>query len=769
MGATEMGRIRVGILICLLSAVGCSRGPGYYIQRGNQFLQEDKPAEAVIQYRKAVQKDPKSGEAYYRLGLAELKQSHALEAYRALIQAVRLAPGNEEAVAKLADLDLAAYLSDPNRSRRFYDEVVQLANQLIATNPDSVQGLRLKGAVALVDHKSREAIPYYEQAYRLRPQQLDVVEGLVQALFQENRLDEGERLGRTFLETDKKAGSIYDVLQVHYLATNRLDEAEKVLLSKVNNNPQEGAYRLQLADFYWRTNKPAQMTGTIQYLLDHPKEFPQGRLLAGGFYDALGNREEALRQFQEGARANPKEQVVYRKRIVNTLLAQGNRDEAARVLELILKERPKDVEALTGRARLLADSGSPENVAAAVAEFQALVKERPDDGMLRYDLGRAYLQNGNPQEAGAEFEESAKRSPGFIAPRLALAEISMSRQRPQQALSQTEAILLLEPNQPRARLLHAAALGASGRQSEAVSELAQLGKEFPQSAEVPMQLGILAIRQKKFNDAEQIFRKMQQAGQGDALAAAGLAETYNARKEFEKSIPLLQAELAKSPGSAVIGNLLAYTALRAGNYDVAIEAYRKLAEHAPHAAGVHWSLGQAYFVKGDYTHAVASLEQAMKLAPKDGRIEMLLAAALEKTGRGGETRAHFERVLQLEPENAAALNNMAFYLAENGGNLDEALKFAQQAVQKSQDEATFSDTLGWIYTKKNMYDAALHIFNKLVEKQPNNPTFRYHLGVALLGKGDKEQARITLQTALEQKPTAEEHQKIKELLAGIAY
>ena len=768
MGAAAMPHLRVITLILLLVAAGCSRSASYYLDRGNKLFEEGKPADAVIQYRKALQKDSKSGEAYYRLGLAELRQGNAIEAFRALSQAIQYTPANEDALAKLADLNLAAYLSDPRRSRHFYDQVEKLSAQLQEKNPKSVQGLRLKGALALVDRNPKGAITYYESANQIDPSQPDVVEGLVQALFQNNQFAEGEGVARVFLDKHKNAAPIYDVLYLRYLATNDLEKAESILLSKVSNNPSDAAYRLQLALFYARANRPPQMSAALQYILDHRKEFPQGLLQVGDFYNSIGNREEALRQFDEGARTNPKERVLYQKRIANTLLSQGKSAEAAKVVDQILKDDPKDQEAQIARADLLVGSGNSEQIRQAVVEYRALVKEKPEDAVLRFKLGAALLRNGNAQDASAEFEESARRSRSYAPPRLALAEISMSRQRPQQALRMTEEALALEPNQPRARLLHAAALSASGRQSEAVSELTQLGREYPQSPEVPMQLGILAIRQKKFADAEQIFRKMQQTSQGDALGAAGLAEAYTAQKEFAKAIPVLQDELKKSPGSAVIGNLLAFTALRAGNYDVAIETYRKMVEHAPQEAGVYWSLGQAYFVKGDYTHAVVTLEQAKKLAPMDGRIEMLLASALQRTGRG-DTKAQFEHVLQLEPDNPAALNNMAFFLAENSGDLDEALKFAQRAVQRSKDELAFSDTLGWIYTKKNMYDAALQIFNKLVEKQPNNPTFRYHLGAALLGKGDREQARITLQTALDQKPAPEEDRKIKELLATIAY
>src|SRR5262249_40158431 len=117
--------------------------------------------------------------------------------------------------------------------------------------------------------------------------------------------------------------------------------------------------------------------------------------------------------------------------------------------------------------------------------------------------------------------------------------------------------------------------------------------------------------------------------------------------------------------------------------------------------------------------------------------------------------------------NTLALNNLAYLLAESGGDLDEALQLAQRAQQKQPGNLNLTDTLGWIYLKKNMSDSALQIFNICVKKDPENPTFRYHLGLTLLQKGDKEKARLELQTALEKKPAKGEEAKIREVIARI--
>jgi hypothetical protein len=61
-----------GTVFVLTLLLGCGKSVDDYIKKGNSLFSSDQFAEAELNYRKALQKDSKSGEAYYRLALAEL-------------------------------------------------------------------------------------------------------------------------------------------------------------------------------------------------------------------------------------------------------------------------------------------------------------------------------------------------------------------------------------------------------------------------------------------------------------------------------------------------------------------------------------------------------------------------------------------------------------------------------------------------------------------------------------------------------------------------
>jgi predicted Zn-dependent protease len=143
---------------------------------------------------------------------------------------------------------------------------------------------------------------------------------------------EGERLALELIKVRKDAAPIYDLLFLHYRSQNRLADAESIMRSKVDNNPREINFALELATFYAAAGKRNQIAEILQRLLDDPRTFPDARLRIGDFYAALNDWPEALRQYLEGAKVDSKNKIVYLKRIADGWLLQDKSEEAAAVV-----------------------------------------------------------------------------------------------------------------------------------------------------------------------------------------------------------------------------------------------------------------------------------------------------------------------------------------------------------------------------------------------------------------------------------------------------
>jgi Flp pilus assembly protein TadD len=69
--------------------------------------------------------------------------------------------------------------------------------------------------------------------------------------------------------------------------------------------------------------------------------------------------------------------------------------------------------------------------------------------------------------------------------------------------------------------------------------------------------------------------------------------------------------------------------------------------------------------------------------------------------------------------------------------------------------------------KKNLTDNAIDTFRTLVVKSPQNPTYHYHYAMALLQKGDRENAKKECQSALADKPNKAQENEIRQLMAKV--
>lgn len=751
-------------------SIACLRSPDYYVKRGNQLAAQGKYAEADLNYRNAIKKNGNYGEAYYQVGLNDLKLGKVADAYSNLARAVQLMPKRDDVKVKMADLSLSIYLADPRRPRGPWEEAVKLADQLLAKNPKSFDALRIEGHLAAAEKKPKEAEDFYYRANAIKPMDPEVTLGLVQVMAQEGRTKEAEDLAAALIAKNKTYGPIYDWLAQQHLEAKDLPGTEQVLKSKHDNNPSDVRTTLELARFYAATNREADMKAVLQQMLDNPKTFRQAPLDVGDFYLQMRRVEDARKQYEAGAESSKNDttqHVVYLKRIADLWLLQGKQPEAERVIDEILKLKPEEEDVLAVKGSLLIGSRKPENIDKAVSLLQPEVAKHLNNAALHYTLARALAAKGDLDAARPEFLAAVQKNPRFLEPRLALAEMGQIKGDYQTALRYTNEILAINPNLTRVRVLHAISLINTGDSLNGRKELTALEKSNPQDKELQLQLGILELHDKHFKEAEEYFRKLNVEGSGDVRPLSGLTQTLAAEGQLDKAVVLLQEEVKKAPDNNQLRYLYAVTAGIAGKYDVSIEEFQHLLATNPQSPLLYLALGNAYRMKGDDSKALSTLQKGAEIAPKDPAPMIALADTLTTSGHDREALEKYRAALRLSPNNAMLLNNVAYLLAETGGSLDEALNDAHRAMQLDNKQPRFNDTLGWIYFKQNLNESALQVFRGLTLTNPDNPTFHYHLAMVLLRKGDKASAKTELQTALSKKPSGEVLHNVETELAKL--
>jgi tetratricopeptide (TPR) repeat protein len=761
------------LLLLLLALVSCSRDPKVqaqrYLEQGNKFFARDKFKEATLLYRRALAKDGRFGEAYYRMGLASLKLAAFGDAANMLRRAVELQPENSDAATKLADLYLLASTQqqDARSSKRLLSEARELADKLIAQNANSFDGHRIYGQLALMDLDPKTAVQEFALANQQRPFQTDVVLAYFQALISNKQEAEGEKLALELIAKEKTYSPVYDLLYLEYAQQNRLDDAEQLLKLKVENNPKNGNYLLQLASHYYLSGHRDDMDAVIRKLADE-KQFPDGRLLAGDFYFLrLREYDHAEEQYQAGITTFPKEKAVYQKRLIELYANSNKHDDANKLIATVLKDNPKDADAVAMRAALMLTTGNREQIIQAANDLQGLVAKTPNNYMLRYNLARALLAKGELDPARAQLEEAIKLRTDFIAAREMLAKIDLAKGDGGKALQQAEETLKLDRNSLPAHLARSSALLMLGERDKAHEELNAITKAYPQNAEARYQVGFLAYQEQDFKKAGQVFGDLHKSNPTDQRGLVGVTETLASEGRINDAIAEVDKSIQTEPDRRELKLTKANLLTRAQRYDEAIALYQDLIQKDPNSGNLLFNLAETYRLKGDLNQAMDYFRKASQAAPNDTLSLLQLSLLMEGTGKGDQAKPIYEQIIKLQPDHPVALNNLAYIKAQEGGDLDSALTMAQRARQKSPDSTAIADTLGWIYIKKNMTEESIRLFTDLVQKEPKNPVFRYHYGMALLQKGDKSSARRELELAMKNNPSKDDAEKIRDLLTRI--
>lgn len=726
-----------------------------------------KYSDAELLYRKSIAKDPKFAEGYYRLGLLEYQLRHGAEALDNLQRAVDFDPNNDIYGVLLASVSIEAYQALPSR-KNLYEEAAHEADLLLKKDPNSFDGLRLKGDVLVIDRNYDEALSDFRKARAIKPDDPNVILAMAQVLFAQNHDREGEALVQQFLNVHKDFLPVYDLLETHFVRTKQFADAERLLQSEIAAFPKDARPRLQLAALYRASGRDQDMSRELQKIVSDRTTFSAGPALVGDFYADAGKWDEALAQFRVGVRtASDTEKVRYHKRIERALEAQGKRQEALGELNEILKSNPKDADMRLSRAILMRQSQDPKDRDSAIEEFKALAAQYPQNAVVHYNLGLSYWGKGDSGDAWQELRKSADLRKSFIPPRLLLADIAQTAHNYSAALESANQVLAVDPNNVDAKLLRASALVGDKSYRQAEIELKALSQLQPNSKEVGLQLAALATAQKDYAKAEGVYRNLYRPGSTDLRPLQGLLNTYMLEHHPEKAHTLLEDALKQEPDSRPVRLLLASVATQEGKFDVASQQYRWLQAQDPKFVQAYSALGDLYQREGDPQGALASYEKAEELSPNDTKLLNTIAILESNTGQSRQAIATLNKQLALDPNNAAAMNNLAFNLAETGTDLDRAATLVQEVARRFPTDPGVIDTLGWVYAKRGLNESAMQVFRGLVKKYPNEPTFHYHLAVVLLQNKQPSDAKREFLAALSQHPPKDLSSKIQENLAQI--
>ena len=581
--------------------------------------------------------------------------------------------------------------------------------------------------------KKKDFIPFYDLLYAM--------------YMRDRRVDEGEKIIRRKIANTGAPEYNLQLAAHFFVQQNRT--AMETALREVSGNAKVKQSYARTGDFYFSLREGAKARQEYETGLKSGKdtEVYQKRLVQ---INVTENKiPEAAVIADEILKNNPKDPEAKAMRSA-LQVSSGNIGEINKAitdLTALVRQNGENPVMHYELARALMAKASKENNKAelidqARTELDETIKLRPDFALARLLLSQVHINKGDFSKAVQVSDEVLSTQPANIQALLMRAVAWRGLQEYPKAQATFEALLKANPNLGDARFQLAQTYLEQKKYALAEETFGQMRKMHEGDARWISGLVQTYLAQNRFKDATdlltgQVSKYPENDGIKISLAAVAISD-----KQYDKAEQIYMQLAQKNPKS---GDLLAML----GQLHETKWVNNKAAGDA------------------ELRTSVDFYRKALAITPENPGLLVKLGQALEVLDQTPEARIHYEKVLRLEPGNIVALNNVAYLKAEEGSDLDGALTMAQKAKQQAPYSPEVADTLGWIYIKKNLPDEALRIFNDVVKKNPENPIFRMHLAQAMFQKGDRPGARTELNKALKNNPSKLTEQQIRALLQKI--
>lgn len=393
-----------------------------------------------------------------------------------------------------------------------------------------------------------------------------------------------------------------------------LPQAEQRLEQALTADASYAPAHAHLGSVLLALNQPAPAASELKKAMDLGDASPVTVSQFGRALVTLGRPEEAIAALQPVAERNSAAlNVTYTLALAQQ--AQGNVADALPLFRKVAAAQPNNAEALTNYGLVLVQTG---DAAGGLRQYQQALTHG-DSALLRQNMGVAYLQQNDVDNALAQFRAGLKLAPDDVQMHYDLG-----------------LALKLKDDVPGA-----------------TAELLKTEQLDPQLPDAPYTLGVLEMQQGHFAEAAAQLRQAVTLQPGNGEAWSLLGSVYRQAGDSAKAQEALRHAVELQPASP--GPHITLAAVLAENGDRAgAAAERKTAADLSRAAvsqqRATFALrsGRSLLTQGKAAEALVQMQNAVTAAPESADAHRGLADALQQTGQSKEANAEREKAGKLE-------------------------------------------------------------------------------------------------------------------------
>lgn len=762
-----------------------------YFERGMELYNQGNYVKARLEFKNVLQIDPNDAEGYYMFGQIEEHEQDWRKAYALFTRVIELNPTHPGALVHLGRL--YALSGAPEKA-------LESAAAVLKNDPDNVGALVLKGLANARLGKKDIAIQEAKSAVDVDSGNADAI-SLLSALY----ADKGDiagaiELARKGIEKQPESVSLYILLAGLYEKAGNTKGVIDALERMIELKPHDLAGRVRLAAYHVRKGDKAEGEKVLREAVTAIPESFEAKLTLVDYLEKEGSVDQSIAQLKEFIASSPDTyelqlhlaqiylnhqnlegaRQIYQQIIDNAgdspdaetaktkmagLLASENKADAARVLiEEVLKENPRQKDALLIRAALSIDSNESDK---GIADLRTLLKDDPGDVKALRLKARAHLLKKEIALARQSLESAIQASPQEAAANVELVQLLVNTGELDDAVTVLERMLRFVPDNLAVNNIIARIRAKQQRWDEVLKISERLRESHPDSPLGYYYQGVALQGENRLEESVQAFEQSLQRNSDATEPLIGMSRSLLLMNRTDQALERIQQVVIRNPKHFLAKNLEGEVLLGLKRYADAETAFEAALQLNPKWDLPYKNLAKTFFAQGQVTKAIDVIRNGFK-STQDPLLGLELATHLDRSGESELAAGIYKVLLERFPNMTAAANNYAMLLirgAPSQENLNKAAELVKQF--EISNNPIYLDTLGWVFLKQGKSERAIDVLKRAVKGQEDNPEIRYHLGAAYYEAGRTEDAKKELEMSLASGAQFEGLERARQILAEI--
>lgn len=583
--------------------------------------------QSIDAYKKALEMDPRSSVVMERLAEIEAKSQHIRDGVAHAQEALKLDPDNIDAHRLLARIYIRT-LGDMGAGevqKESLDKAIEEFQAILKLEPDDAYSALWLARLYRFENQHDASEKVLRDLLQREPDNGQALEQLSQLLIDEGRSQEAIAL-LSQAAADSSAPDLYDLLGDAYSQQKDYPKAEEAYRKAVDEEPEEASHRHGLGQALMAEDKYAEALEQFKKLSEMEPGTADNYLRMSELYRRLGRLDQAEAALLHAKQLAPGNlEILFNEALLYE--DQGRFDDAVKVLS----------DAIAGMKAQTSESSSNGGSSNAL-------------GILYEQLGRAYREAQNYPAAIDTYREMAKLGPDSKSrAQMLLIDTYREDRDIDRAIAETKKALADSPKDSNLIVTLAMLYGEKRQPDDATKLLQPLLQGNDSDVQIYVDIAQVEQRGREYSQAEESAQKAEQMASTSAdkeMVWFMLGATYEREKKFDLAEQEFRKVLDQNPNNAAVLNYYGYMLADRGiRLDEATSLIQRAVKQEPNSGAYLDSLGWAYYKQNKLAEAEEYLRKAVDRESHDPTILSHLANVYVKMGQTEHAAELMERSL----------------------------------------------------------------------------------------------------------------------------